>query len=200
MASRLPVMEMFHSIQGEGYFAGSSAAFVRLAGCDVGCPWCDVKESWDAGIHELISVADIRDFCSENSSDIVIITGGEPAMYDLTKLCEALHANHKQIHIETSGAYPLVGQFDWVTYSPKKFKEPLSEVGAIADELKVVVLNKSDFTFAEKHAKQVREQCLLYLQPEWEKREKTEALIVEYMSSNPKWKLSVQSHKYLGIR
>lgn len=193
-------MEMFHSIQGEGHFSGTSVAFVRLAGCDVGCSWCDVKESWDANEHKVLSVNEIAEFCDENPSNIVVVTGGEPAMYDLSDLCQALHSIGKRIHIETSGAYPLIGQFDWVTFSPKKFKEALPEVAEIADELKVVVLNKTDLSFAESYAKQVKEQCLLYLQPEWEKREKAEEIILKYGLQNPQWKISVQSHKYLGVR
>jgi len=193
-------MEMFHSIQGEGHYAGTAVAFVRLAGCDVGCSWCDVKESWDAGKHELLDVSQIVTFCNENASDIVVVTGGEPTMYNLDSLCTALHAAGKRIHIETSGAYPLTGQFDWITFSPKKFKAPLPEVAEMADELKVVVLNKSDLEFAEKHATTVGEQCLLYLQAEWDKREKSNALILEHVQNNPDWKISVQTHKYLNVR
>jgi 7-carboxy-7-deazaguanine synthase len=193
-------MEMFHSIQGEGHFAGTSAAFIRLAGCDVGCSWCDVKESWDAGKHQIIEIDELVDFCKANPSNVVIITGGEPAMHNLTLLCERLHAINKKIHIETSGVYPLVGQFDWITFSPKKFGEALPEVAAIADELKVVVLNKSDLTFAQSNQSGVREQCLLYLQPEWDKRIKAEALIAEFIGENPDWKISLQTHKYLNVR
>lgn len=193
-------MEMFYSLQGEGHFAGTPAIFVRLGGCDVGCSWCDVKDSWDADAHPKKSVQEIADFCDEHPSDFVIVTGGEPAMYDLTDLCNELRARGKRIHIETSGAHPVIGQFDWITYSPKKFKAPLSEVAAKAHELKVVVLNKSDLAFAMEHSETVGEQCLLYLQPEWDKREKAEKLIMEFVTDNPKWKVSVQTHKYLGIR
>ncbi|MCB9239679.1 MAG: radical SAM protein [Flavobacteriales bacterium] len=196
---KLPVMEQFYTLQGEGYYAGQAAWFIRLGGCDVGCVWCDVKESWDADVHPLITVEELVKRASATPAEIVVITGGEPAMYDLSLLCNELRSAGKRVHIETSGAHPLLGVFDWVCFSPKKFKAPLSEVAALADELKVIVFNKSDFDWARTWEEEVPETCLLYIQPEWDKREVVEPMMIEFIKENPRWRMSIQTHKYLGI-
>lgn len=195
----LPVMEHFYTIQGEGFHAGRAAYFIRLAGCDVGCHWCDVKESWDADLHPLLDMETLAQTASEHCKTI-IITGGEPLMWNLEILTKKLKDLGCTIHIETSGSSPLSGHIDWITLSPKKRKLPLPEVYEKANELKMVVFNKHDFIFAELEAKKVSENCLLYLQTEWSKREENYPKITEYILQNPKWRTSVQTHKYLDIR
>ena len=194
-----PVMEHFYTLQGEGFFTGQAAYFVRLGGCDVGCIWCDVKESWDANAHPVATIEEISGWITGADAKITVITGGEPAMHDLTPLCEALRSKGIRAHIETSGSHPLRGKLDWVTLSPKKFKAPLKESLLAADELKVVVYNKSDFQWAEQHAAQVTADCRLYLQPEWSKRDAMTPLIIEYIKQHPRWQLSLQTHKYINI-
>ena len=194
-----PVMEYFHSIQGEGVYVGQPSFFIRLGGCDVGCVWCDVKDSWDADKHPKLSVDFLLDEASKHPTKLLIITGGEPAMYDLTKLTNKFKEAGYRIHIETSGAYPLIGEFDWITFSPKKFKAPLKEVAKVADELKIVVFNKSDLQWAEDHQKLVSSDCKLFLQPEWDKREIAEKIVFDYTLSHPNWFVSLQTHKYLGV-
>lgn len=195
----LPVMERFYTIQGEGRYSGRAAYFIRLAGCDVGCVWCDVKESWDAEIHPLLTIEEIIEEIKSTPTEFVVITGGEPAMYDLTTLVEKLHENNWEVAIETSGCYPLNGAIDWYCFSPKKFKAPCEEAYQKAAELKVVIFHKSDFKWAEKHAALVNDHCLLYLQPEWSKQEQLLPLIIEYVKSNPTWKVSLQTHKFMNI-
>jgi organic radical activating enzyme len=195
----LPVMEQFYTIQGEGAYTGTAAYFIRLAGCDVGCVWCDVKESWDVAAQQWMPVEDIVAEASKYPGKTIVITGGEPLMYDLTLLTEKLHEAGIRIHIETSGAYPLSGDIDWICVSPKKFKAPLPSVCSVAHELKIIVFNKSDFDWAEKYAKMVASDCKLYLQPEWEKRAAVEPLMIDYVKNNPQWRMSVQTHKYLDI-
>jgi 7-carboxy-7-deazaguanine synthase len=195
----LPVMERFGTIQGEGTFTGWAAWFIRLGGCDVGCVWCDVKESWPVEGHPLMSPEDLATEASSFAGDVTVITGGEPLMYNLDELTQALHEQERQTHLETSGAYPLSGEWDWICVSPKKFKPALPQVLAAASELKVVVYHKSDFEWAEKQSEKVHEDCLLYLQPEWSKREELMPLIVEYVKNNPDWQISLQTHKYLNI-
>jgi organic radical activating enzyme len=195
----LPVMERFYTIQGEGRYAGRAAYFIRLAGCDVGCVWCDVKESWDAEIHPLLEIDAIIEEIKHTPTEFVVITGGEPAMYDLTTLVQKLHDNNWEVAIETSGCYPLKGEIDWYCFSPKKFKVACEEAYQKASELKVVVFNKSDFEWAEKHASLVNSNCLLYLQPEWSKQEQLLPVIIDYVKSNPKWKVSLQTHKFMNI-
>ena len=194
----LPLMEAFYTLQGEGYHKGSAAYFIRIGGCDVGCHWCDVKESWDAEKHPPTRIDSIVEEAKKHSNTIVI-TGGEPLMWDMTPLTTALQAAGMKIHIETSGAYPTTGHWDWFCLSPKKNKLPTTEAAARADELKVIVYNKNDFRFAEEHAKTVGEDCVLYLQPEWSKRDQMMPLMVDYVLANPKWKVSLQTHKYLKI-
>ncbi len=192
-------MEHFYTLQGEGVHTGKAAYFIRLGGCDVGCVWCDVKDSWDAAAHPLITTGDIMAIAAKNEGRIAVITGGEPAMHNLAALCDELHTAGFRIHIETSGAHPLTGQLDWVTLSPKKFKAPLPGNMKKADELKVVVFHKSDLQWAEQHAAMVSENCKLFLQPEWSNREKVTPLIIDYIKHHPKWQLSLQTHKYINI-
>jgi organic radical activating enzyme len=195
----LPVMESFYTIQGEGYHQGKAAYFIRLAGCDVGCVWCDVKESWPADAHPFLSIEAITNEVLETSAPLVVITGGEPLMYNIAPLVAKLQAKGISVNIETSGAYPLSGAIDWICFSPKKFKKPLAEFYPKAHELKVVIFNKSDFAWAETHAEQVSENCLLYLQPEWSKEAELLPQIIDYVKQNPKWRISLQVHKYMQI-
>ena len=194
----LPLMEAFYTLQGEGYHKGSAAYFIRIGGCDVGCHWCDVKESWDAERHPATPIASIVSE-AKKYANTVVVTGGEPLMWNMAPLTQALKLNGCATHIETSGAYPLSGQWDWFCLSPKKNKLPLEEAYARADELKVIVHNKDDFRFAEEQAKQVNESCKLFLQPEWSKRDQMMPLMVDYVLQNPHWKVSLQTHKYLNI-
>ena len=195
----LPIMEYFYSIQGEGYYSGRAAFFIRIAGCDVGCVWCDVKESWDRNEHEVLTVDFLLEQVKQSGTNFVVITGGEPAMYDLTVLTKRLKEQGIYVAIETSGAYPLIGNFDWVCLSPKKFKAPVSSVVKQAHELKVIVFNKHDFKWGEEFANQVNENCKLFFQPEWSKHESISMQIVDYVKLNSKWNISLQTHKYLGV-
>jgi len=197
--SLLPLMEDFYTIQGEGYHTGKAAYFIRLGGCDVGCHWCDVKESWDATLHPLTSVDEIVYKAKLHPAKTVVITGGEPLIYNLDLLTKCLKDEGIQTYIETSGAYPLSGNWDWICLSPKKFKGPRHEVSSAAGELKVIVFNKSDFQWAEEHAALVAPNCKLYLQPEWSKAVEVTPLIIDYVKDNPKWNISLQTHKYLNI-
>ena len=199
-ANKLPVMETFYSIQGEGSYQGHAAFFIRLGGCDVGCVWCDVKESWDAEAHPKMSVEELVNEVKRFKTEIVIITGGEPLLYDCTALTAALQNENLKTHIETSGSSPLSGSWDWICLSPKKFKAPLDSVLAKANELKVVVFNKSDFEWAKQHAEKVGPNCVLYLQPEWSKEKEMLPLITAFIQENPQWKLSLQIHKYMNVR
>lgn len=192
-------MEAFYTLQGEGAHAGKAAYFIRLGGCDVGCVWCDVKESWDAAKHPQQTVAQIVATAASYPARLAVITGGEPLMHDLQALTAALHRAGFQINIETSGSSPLSGQVDWICLSPKKFKEPLPSVAPLAHELKVVVFHKSDFAWAEKYAAMVSPSCQLFLQPEWDKRNEMTPLIVSYIQQHPQWQLSLQTHKYIGV-
>lgn len=197
--THLPLMEMFYSIQGEGFYAGRPAVFIRLGGCDVGCVWCDVKESWDAAKHPDTPIEEIVNFVKESKTKFVVITGGEPAMYDLNSLTNSLHTLGVEIAIETSGVYPLSGALDWICFSPKKFKPPTEEIYAVANELKVIVFHKSDLEWAESHARKLNSKCKLYLQPEWSKKEEMTALIIEYIKRNTHWNISIQTHKYVDV-
>tara|TARA_R110002074_G_scaffold70386_1_gene163442 strand:- start:177 stop:806 length:630 start_codon:yes stop_codon:yes gene_type:complete len=194
----LPLMEEFYTIQGEGYHTGKAAYFIRVGGCDVGCHWCDVKESWNADLHPPTLTNTIVENAKKHS-DTVVITGGEPLMWSMDYITNTLKENGLKTHIETSGAYSFSGVWDWFCLSPKKTKLPLEEVYKEADELKMIIHNKSDFEFAEEHAAKVGEKCELFLQPEWSKKEKMTELIVDYVMKNPKWKISLQTHKYLNI-
>jgi len=195
----LPLMEEFYTIQGEGFNTGQAAYFIRLGGCDVGCHWCDVKESWDASLHPLTPIRNIVDKANSFPAKAVVITGGEPLLYNLEPLCSMLHEQGIRIFLETSGAYPVSGSFDWICVSPKKFKSPRKDMLAIADELKVIVFNKQDFDWAEQHASFLKTNCLQYLQPEWSKSTVLMPEIVEFVKMNPQWKISLQTHKYMHI-
>jgi organic radical activating enzyme len=192
-------MELFYSLQGEGYHQGKAAFFIRLAGCDVGCVWCDVKDSWDASKHPILSVEDIVSAAAAHPSRIAIVTGGEPLLHQLDPLTTALKAAGFQTHIETSGSSPMSGSWDWVCLSPKKFKAPLPESVKAADELKVVVFNKSDFDWANSFVNDVNTDCKKYLQPEWEKSDAMTPLVIEYIKQDPSWELSAQLHKYIQV-
>lgn len=192
-------MEHFYTIQGEGFYTGHAAYFIRLAGCDVGCVWCDVKESWAAEEKQLMLIDELVAEVLKFPGRLVVITGGEPLMYDLTYLTKALKEKGFQINIETSGAYPLSGELDWICVSPKKFKAPLKEVLAKANELKCIIFHKSDFAFAEKNRELTTDHCKLYLQTEWSKQEQMLPLMVEYVKQHPAWHISLQTHKYLQI-
>lgn len=194
-----PLMEHFYTLQGEGAWAGHSAYFLRLGGCDVGCVWCDVKESWDPNVHPAVAVEDMVELAAQHPGRLAVVTGGEPAMYDLSALTQGLKAQGFRTHIETSGAHPLTGDWDWVCFSPKKFKAALPEVAALAHELKVIVYHKSDLAFAEEHARQVGPDCQLFLQVEWDRREAMTPWVLDYIRQNPQWRLSLQTHKYLQI-
>lgn len=194
----LPLMEAFYTIQGEGFHKGTAAYFIRIGGCDVGCHWCDVKESWNAKLHPPTAIDSIVDEAIKYSKTIVI-TGGEPLTWNMKPLTDKLEEEGCQIHIETSGAYPITGHWDWICLSPKKIKLPTEEIYAVANELKVIVFNAHDLIFAEEQAAKVNKDCILYLQPEWSKREKMIPLIVDFVMQNPEWKVSLQTHKYLNI-
>jgi 7-carboxy-7-deazaguanine synthase len=195
----LPLMEAFYTLQGEGFHAGKAAYFIRLGGCDVGCVWCDVKESWDAAAHPKVAIEQIVANAAAFPARLAVVTGGEPLMYHLGSLTEQLQAAGFQTNIETSGAHPLSGQWDWVCFSPKKFKAPHSSIYAAAHELKVIVYHKSDFEFAEQHAQLVNPNCVLLLQPEWSRAAEMTPLVVEYVKNNPQWRISLQTHKYMDI-
>jgi 7-carboxy-7-deazaguanine synthase len=215
--SVFPVMESFYTLQGEGFHQGKAAYFIRLGGCDVGCVWCDVKESWEEEKHPRITIEEIIEGAKNSvdswqltvdrsntniehrSSNIVVITGGEPLMHDCTALTDQLHHAGFDTHIETSGAHPVSGEWDWICLSPKKFKAPLPEILPLANELKIVVFNSSDFEWAEKYAALVSPSCKLFLQPEWSKSQTITPLIIDYIKANPKWEFSLQLHKYIHV-
>jgi 7-carboxy-7-deazaguanine synthase len=198
--NKLPLMEQFVTIQGEGYYSGRSAVFIRLGGCDVGCIWCDVKESWEASAHPIVSVEDIVAEVKGFKTNFVVITGGEPTMHDISKLVDELKNNNIYVAIETAGTNPVYKGVDWICFSPKKFKKPDPSVYPVSDELKVVVFHKSDLLWAEDHAAKITKSSThLYLQPEWSKSDKILPLILDYIQENPKWKLSLQTHKYINI-
>lgn len=194
----LPLMEAFYTIQGEGFHKGTAAYFIRVGGCDVGCHWCDVKESWDAEKHPPTHIFDIVNQAIEYSKTIVI-TGGEPLMWNMYPLTQLLKEKGMRTHIETSGSHPLTGDWDWICLSPKKLKLPTPEIYKVANELKVIVYNSHDFVFAEEMASKVSDDCILYLQPEWSRREKVIPEIVDFVMKNPQWRVSLQTHKYLNI-
>jgi len=198
-ALSLPLMESFYTIQGEGAFTGHAAYFLRLGGCDVGCVWCDVKESWDVSRHPLRSVEAMVAESHASGTQIVVITGGEPAMHDLSELTQALQKSGMRTHIETSGAYPLTGVWNWVCLSPKKFKAPVQEVYAQANELKIIVYNRTDLDWALQEALRVPSTCRLFLQPEWSREKEMLPLIIDFIKKNPRWQISLQTHKYMNI-
>jgi organic radical activating enzyme len=203
IVQQVPVMESFYTIQGEGFYQGHAAYFIRLGGCDVGCTWCDVKESWDASLHPLKTITEIVNEAVENvppgKNKLAVITGGEPLMHDLTTLTSELINKGFNTNIETSGSHPLSGTWNWICLSPKKFKAPLKEVVDVANELKIIIFNKSDFSWAEQFAAQVSPSCKLYLQPEWSKADAMMPLIVDYIKGHPQWELSLQIHKFINV-
>lgn len=195
----LPVMEHFYTLQGEGMHQGKAAYFIRLAGCDVGCVWCDVKESWDRTKHPDRTIEELLTEIRKTPARLVVITGGEPLMHDLGPLTEQLKQAGYKTHLETSGAHPLTGTWDWICLSPKKFKAPLPAILPLAHELKVVVFHKSDLAWAEQHAASVNEHCALFLQPEWDRSDEMMGLIVDFVKANPTWRATLQTHKYLNV-
>lgn len=192
-------MEAFHTLQGEGTFQGHSAYFIRLGGCDVGCVWCDVKDSWPAEKHPQVSIQTIADNAAKSAAPIAVVTGGEPSMYNLTDLTNALHKAGMRTHMETAGVYPITGSWDWICLSPKKFKKPDASSYMKADEMKVIVFHPSDLAWAEQEASHVQPTCRLYLQPEWSKEKEMAPLIVDFIKTHPRWRISLQVHKYLNI-
>ena len=195
----LPLMEEFYTIQGEGFNTGKAAYFIRIGGCDVGCHWCDVKESWDANIHPLTPIEKIIENVLYYKAKSVVVTGGEPLIYNLDALTKLLKQNNIETFIETSGAYALSGNWDWICLSPKKTMLPLPNVYKNANELKVIIFNQNDFVWAQEQASLVSANCYLYLQPEWSKQEKLVPQIIEFVKQNPKWMISLQTHKYMNI-
>lgn len=194
----LPLMEEFYTIQGEGFHTGKAAYFIRIGGCDVGCHWCDVKESWNADLHPLTETDSIVNNAKQYS-DTVVVTGGEPLQWNMEYLTDKLKEKGIKIHLETSGSSQVTGNWDWICLSPKKNKLPVKSIYSMANELKIIIRSKQDFDFAEEQASRVKNSCELYLQPEWSVRVKMIPLITEYVMQNPKWKVSVQTHKYLNI-
>jgi 7-carboxy-7-deazaguanine synthase len=195
----LPIMEQFYTIQGEGYNTGEAAWFIRVGGCDVGCRWCDVKESWNPDLHPLTLTDEVVENAVVNPSKAIVVTGGEPLMYNLTYLCDQLKQRGVKTYLETSGAYQLTGQWDWICLSPKKNMAPAGNITQLAHELKVIIFNDSDLAWAEKYATLVHPGCRLYLQPEWSRSKYMTPVIIEYVKKNPKWKISLQAHKYMQI-
>lgn len=195
----LPVMEAFYTLQGEGFHQGRAAYFIRLGGCDVGCFWCDVKDSWDASKHPQLSIEEIVNAAKKYPGRLAVITGGEPLLHNLDELTKQLHDAGFETNMETSGSSPLSGHWDWICLSPKKFKAPVPEIIPSANELKVVVYNKHDFEWAETYAAQVSADCKLYLQPEWDKAAEVTPMLIDYIKGNPKWGLSLQVHKYIDV-
>ncbi len=194
-----PVMERFLTVQGEGAYTGAAAWFIRLGGCDVGCAWCDVKESWDVDAHPRVEAGALVDEAVASGAPICVITGGEPAMHDLVALTAGLQDAGIRTHIETSGTHPLTGAWDWVTFSPKRFKAPLDGIYARTDELKVIVVNRKDLEWGQAHAGKMSKGVRLYFQPEWDRRDQVLTYTVEYVQAHPEWRISLQTHKYLGL-
>lgn len=198
-SAAFPVMEHFYTLQGEGFHQGRAAYFIRLGGCDVGCVWCDVKESWNASDHPRMTIDELVAAVEQTPAKLVVITGGEPLMHNLDSLTTALQQKGYETNIETSGAHPLSGSWNWICLSPKKFKAPLPGILPHANELKVVVYNRSDFDWAEQYAALVSPSCKLYLQPEWDKADQVTPLIIGYIKEHPEWELSLQLHKYINV-
>ncbi len=194
-----PLMEDFYSLQGEGYHTGKAAYFIRIGGCDIGCHWCDTKMSWDPKIHRSIPIHEIISKASSYPAKAVVVTGGEPSMYPLDKLCAGLHEKQIKTFVETSGAYPLSGQWDWICLSPKQQTPPTHDILPKANELKMIIFEEADFEWAETNAKLVNPNCKLYLQPEWSRQKQLTPIIVDYIKNNPKWSISLQTHKFIHI-
>jgi len=198
--STLALMEHFYTIQGEGNFSGTAAYFIRLGGCDVGCTWCDVKESWDKNVHPQIEIEAMVGYVKNANAKLAVITGGEPCMHNLSELTDQLHEANIQTNIETSGTHPLTGDFDWICFSPKRFKKPLEEFYEKADELKIIIFHENDFRWAESHAAKIKKlNCKLLLQPEWDQQATVLPQIIDYVKAHPQWRISLQTHKYMNI-
>jgi len=195
----LPLMEAFYTVQGEGYYSGKSAYFLRIGGCDVGCHWCDVKESWDAELHPPTSINEIITNIDKSLTDTVVITGGEPLMWNLNELTRRLRKKNYKIHLETSGTHSLSGDFDWICLSPKKMQKPLDKIKPLTNELKIIINNKHDLTWANEQTHGLAENCKLYLQPEWSKKERMMPIIIDFVKKNSRWTISLQTHKYMNI-
>ena len=195
----LPLMEAFYTLQGEGYYSGRAAYFLRIGGCDVGCSWCDVKESWNPSLHPPTTIVEILEGILKYPVNTVVVTGGEPLMWNLERLTSALHDKGLEVHLETSGSYPYTGNFDWICLSPKKMQLPLESIRSITNELKIIVNNKHDLIWAIEQRKGLSENCKLYLQPEWSKRETIMPMIIDFVKNNKEWSVSLQSHKYMNI-
>lgn len=196
---KLPLIDEFYTIQGEGFHMGKPAYFIRIGGCDIGCNWCDTKISWRADKHKLAKVERIAETAERSASGVIVVTGGEPTTYNLEPLSDALSEKNVDLHLETSGAYPLTGEWDWICLSPKKQQPPQNDIYALANELKIIVESEDDFEWAEENAKLVNSDCKLYLQPEWSKRSELTPKIVEYVKKNIKWSVSIQAHKFMKI-
>ncbi len=194
-----PVMEHFYTLQGEGFWTGCAAYFIRLAGCDVGCSWCDVKESWDGTKHPFYSIDEMKSWLLDCPAEIVVITGGEPTLYDLAPLTAMIKSLGKRTHIETSGTNALTGIWDWISFSPKRFKKYLDEYNNNASELKMIIAHKNDLRWSKEMEEKMSKESSLYIQPEWEVRKEMEPLCIDFIKENPRWRLSLQTHKYLGI-
>ncbi|MFO8021916.1 MAG: 7-carboxy-7-deazaguanine synthase QueE [Perlabentimonas sp.] len=195
----LPLVEEFYTLQGEGYHTGRAAYFIRIGGCDVGCSWCDAKFTWNANAFPPVNVNELVDRIKDNPAKAVVVTGGEPSLYPLDYLCELLKSNDISTFVETSGAYPLTGQWDWICLSPKPQQHPVNGIHMKADELKVIISSQSDIEWAEYNAKKVKTTCKLYLQPEWSKYNEVTPWLVEYVKENPRWQISLQAHKFMRI-
>lgn len=199
MNQELPLMEHFYTLQGEGKYMGHAAYFIRLGGCDVACSWCDVKESWDMNLHPKMSISTICKFIKDSGTQIAVITGGEPTMHALESLTSSIKDLGVRTHIETSGTNILTGTWDWICFSPKRFKKPLEEYYSLAHELKIIITHKNDLRWALEFESKMNSNCQLYIQPEWNNRQEMEPLCIDFIKDNPTWALSLQTHKYLGI-
>lgn len=195
----LPILEEFYTLQGEGFHTGKAAYFIRIGGCDIGCSWCDSKHSWVFGAHLLVNTDELVERCLSFPAKAIVVTGGEPSFYPLDYLCSRLKQKGISTFLETSGSYPLTGEWDWICLSPKQHNPPLPDYYQKAGELKVIIEKESDFLWAEENAKLVHSDCFLFLQPEWSRRKDMNQLIINYIQSNPRWRLSLQTHKYIGI-
>jgi organic radical activating enzyme len=196
---KLPLIDEFYTVQGEAFHTGKAAYFIRIGGCDIGCHWCDTKISWDFNTHKLVDIQEVVANVQINNADTVVVTGGEPSIYELSPLCKLLKEKGIQTHVETSGAYKLSGEWDWICLSPKKQNPPLDEIYQKANELKVIIYEPEDYKWAEETAKKVNPNCKLYLQPEWSRHNKLIPEIVEYVKKNKNWQISIQAHKFMQI-
>ncbi|MBN1250729.1 MAG: 7-carboxy-7-deazaguanine synthase QueE [Bacteroidales bacterium] len=196
---KLPLIDQFYTVQGEAFHTGRAAYFIRIGGCDIGCRWCDTKISWNFNTHKLVDIEEVVSNIKKENADTIVVTGGEPTLYNLEPLCNLLKQNSIKTHIETSGAYKLTGNWDWICLSPKKQSPPKEEIYKLANELKVIIFDEDDYRWAEEVAEKVNKDCKLYLQPEWSKHNLLTPEIVEYVKKNKKWQISIQAHKFMKI-